>query len=132
MIRLCLGASECQGVGALTKTPPGVLLPSTPVRPGALKGATMPYVKVTRREGPPDTIYLTWPHVVSAGLRQVVKEAMQEPGVTSVELMDDARSRIFVEEKSSASARRRRTALVDDVPQDDAPPQDAPRDDIPC
>lgn len=76
----------------------------------------MPYVKVTRESGVPDTIYLTWPHVLAAGLEQVTAEALTEPGVTAVELMDDARSRILFEERrpTPAAVRRRRERLAID------------------
>lgn len=83
----------------------------------------MPYVRVTRESGVPDTTYLTWPHVVAAGPQQIVRDALTEPGVTSVELADDARSRILFQDKAPTpdAARRRRAALaIGDMPRNDA------------
>lgn len=59
----------------------------------------MPYVKVNRAGAESASVYIPWPQALETGLRQMVRDALSEPGVQSVELTDDCRSRILWEEK---------------------------------
>lgn len=81
----------------------------------------MPYVKIVYEGAAPTMTYMQWAPVVAAGLRRIVGEALEEPGVASVELTDDAGSRVLVAEKPRdllASERRRmlNTAMIKDLP----------------
>ncbi|EFC86478.1 hypothetical protein [Parafrankia sp. EUN1f] len=74
----------------------------------------MPYVRVSRgSEGRPEITFLAWPQVMAMGIEKLVAEAISEPGVRSVELTDDAGSRIMTREKPIAgSAVRRERAFL--------------------
>lgn len=63
------------------------------------EGDGMPYIKIVYKGAAPTTTYMQWAPVVAAGLRRIVGEALEEPGVASVELTDDAGSRVLVAEK---------------------------------
>ncbi|OHV27994.1 hypothetical protein BBK14_18735 [Parafrankia soli] len=41
------------------------------------------------------TVFLPWVEVLDIGLRNLAEQALAEPGVASVELLDDCRSRIL-------------------------------------
>lgn len=73
----------------------------------------MPYVKCTREGEPLTVTYLEWPHVVAAGLEPLAAQALSEPGVLSVELLDDARSRILYTEWPRATVAPERRAALD-------------------
>ncbi|WP_133057160.1 hypothetical protein [Frankia sp. KB5] len=82
----------------------------------------MPYVKCTREGAPPTVTYLEWPYVVAAGLESLVSEALSEPDVLSVELLDDARSRVLFAEKPRATLTPEWHATRDTVVSSDLPP----------
>ncbi|CAI7981142.1 conserved hypothetical protein [Frankia sp. Hr75.2] len=48
------------------------------------------------------TVFIDWPQAIETGLQKLAREALAEPGVATVELLDDARSRILWEEKNPA------------------------------
>ncbi|SBW20796.1 hypothetical protein [Protofrankia symbiont of Coriaria ruscifolia] len=82
----------------------------------------MPYVKCTREGAPLTVTYLGWPYVVAAGLEPLAAEALSEPGVLSVELLDDARSRIPYTERPRALVTPKRRAALNAVMLSDLPP----------
>lgn len=59
----------------------------------------MPYVRASRNGVVASTVFIDWPQALDTGLRQLAREALSEPCVSSVELTDDGRARILWEEK---------------------------------
>lgn len=62
----------------------------------------MPYINTSRSATPTTTDYVSWQQALDVGLHQLARKALGEPGVTSVELVDDCRSRVLFVEKECA------------------------------
>ncbi|KPM52892.1 hypothetical protein ACG83_26015 [Frankia sp. R43] len=72
----------------------------------------MPYVMVSRTGAKPKEIFLPWSRVMATGIDTLVRQQLVKTGVTAVELVDDARSRVAVVEKPVAVARAQRRAVL--------------------
>ena len=70
----------------------------------------MPYIVTSRVGAAPTTVYLPWPQVLDTGIRELAAEALTEPGVSSVELTDDCRSRVLLVERERAGLAVQRPA----------------------
>lgn len=65
-------------------------------------GAPVPYVKITRKRGEcSSTVYLPWAAVRDRLPEDVAREALSEPGVSTAEFLDDARTLVIAVEKSA-------------------------------